>query len=54
MTNNLKFIAGAICPSCHQFDKLSYRKEGNLETIKCVQCGYTQSQDRSKVQEENP
>jgi uncharacterized metal-binding protein (TIGR02443 family) len=52
MANYLKFIAGAICPSCHKFDKLSYRKQNNSETIECVQCGYSQTKDHSTVVEE--
>lgn len=35
-----RFIAGAICPSCKEMDKVALVLDSDPETIVCVACGY--------------
>lgn len=45
MVTSKRFIAGAVCPSCRQMDKLVVYRE-NQETIKeCVSCGQRETMD---------
>ncbi len=39
-----RFIAGARCPKCNTLDTVALTLENTLETLTCVQCGYTQTQ----------
>lgn len=52
MNKSIRFIAGAICPSCQKIDKISYQKEGACEKILCVNCGYNKSQNHFNQLEE--
>lgn len=44
-----RFIAGAVCPSCHATDTLMLYLQNNVEKVECVTCGYTKSQNDEKV-----
>lgn len=44
-----RFIAGATCPKCHQPDTLMLYFEHNVEKMRCVECGYSQSQTDTQV-----
>ena len=39
-----RFIAGTRCPTCKTLDTVALTLENALETLTCVQCGYTQTQ----------
>ena len=38
-TGKKRFIAGAVCPSCHELDRIIMYKEGADEYRECVACG---------------
>lgn len=42
--NKKRFIAGATCPKCNELDSIALTLENAVETLRCVSCGYTQSQ----------
>jgi hypothetical protein len=42
--NKKRFIAGATCPECNQLDSIALTLENGVETLRCVSCGYTQTQ----------
>ena len=35
-----RFIAGAVCPSCGELDRLVVEGEGSAKTRRCVACGF--------------
>lgn len=35
-----RFIAGAVCPSCSQMDKVKMHREGDKQYRECVSCGF--------------
>lgn len=35
-----RFIAGAICPSCKEMDKLMMWSENNIPHRECMACGF--------------
>jgi len=39
-----RFIAGAECPQCNTIDSIALTLENAVETLTCVNCGYTQTQ----------
>lgn len=43
-----RFIAGAICPSCKEVDKLVMWSEDNLPHRECMACGFTDTFDEKK------
>ena len=49
-----RFIAGAVCPSCKQIDKLVIYRVDDETYRECVHCGFKESQSASLVQEELP
>ncbi|WP_026294511.1 YheV family putative zinc ribbon protein [Salinimonas chungwhensis] len=51
MTNRerRRFIAGAICPECKAMDTIMLYFENNVEKLKCVECGYQESQADDKI-----
>jgi uncharacterized protein len=42
-----RFIAGAICPSCQQMDKLFVYSDSGSNHCECVNCGFKDAQDRN-------
>lgn len=50
-----KFIAGAICPSCKEQDKIVvfYNKKNNM-VKECVRCGFSDELDEAKLEEGLP
>ena len=40
MTQLRKFIAGAVCPSCNQVDKLFVTAQDGAIVCECVSCGF--------------
>ncbi len=42
--NKKRFIAGATCPQCSTLDTVALTIENAVETIICVECGFTQAQ----------
>lgn len=38
-----RFVAGAVCPSCSQMDKLVAYTQGEIQVRECVRCGYKDS-----------
>jgi uncharacterized protein len=46
MSGLRKFIAGAVCPSCGQLDKLCLRSEDGIMVCECVACGFRDERDR--------
>lgn len=40
-----RFIAGAVCPACHKLDKILLTKEATKRSIRCVNCGYSESKN---------
>ena len=46
MSELRRFIAGAVCPACHQQDKLFVREEGAFRICECVRCGHREVLDR--------
>lgn len=43
-----RFIAGAICPSCHEIDKLVMWSEETIPYRECMACGFTDMFDATK------
>jgi len=41
-----QFIAGAVCPKCSGVDKIRAWKEGEMNKLECVSCGFN---DEMKV-----
>lgn len=41
--NFTRFIAGAVCPSCHLLDKIVYEKHSTYQAIHCVSCNYQET-----------
>jgi uncharacterized metal-binding protein (TIGR02443 family) len=41
-----RFIAGAVCPQCHEIDKLFVREEAAQRVCECVRCGHRMVLDR--------
>lgn len=39
-----RFIAGAVCPSCAEMDKLVLWYEDGIKFHECVRCGYKKSE----------
>lgn len=35
-----RFIAGALCPICHQYDTIKWWKLDHMEVNECVKCGH--------------
>ena len=42
-----RFIAGAVCPSCGQLDKLVMFWQDERQVRECVRCGYSDEQDEN-------
>jgi uncharacterized metal-binding protein (TIGR02443 family) len=42
-----RFIAGAVCPSCSQMDKLVMYLQDEVQIRECVRCGYSDQQDEN-------
>jgi uncharacterized metal-binding protein (TIGR02443 family) len=42
-----RFIAGAVCPSCSQLDKLVMFVRDDVQIRECVRCGYSDQQDEN-------
>ncbi len=40
-----RFIAGAVCPSCGEMDKLVMFWQDEKQVRECVRCGYSDQQD---------
>lgn len=40
-----RFIAGAVCPSCKEMDKLMMWSENNIPHRECMVCGFTDTLD---------
>lgn len=49
-----RFIAGAICPSCKEIDKLVMWSEDNLPHRECMACGFTDIFDEHKEKSNTP
>lgn len=51
MSKKLKkrFVAGATCPKCKEFDSIMLYFENNVEKLECVKCGYAESQTDKEV-----
>lgn len=35
-----RFIAGAMCPVCRVQDTMAMWREGDVDIVQCVKCGY--------------
>ena len=46
MTQLRKFIAGAVCPSCNQVDKLFVTTQDGAMVCECVSCGFRDVRER--------
>ena len=46
MTQLRKFIAGAVCPSCNQVDKLFVTLHDGAMVCECVSCGFRDVRER--------
>lgn len=46
MTQLRKFIAGAVCPSCKQVDKLFVSTQDDAMVCECVSCGFRDVRER--------
>ena len=42
-----RFIAGAVCPSCGEMDKLVMFWQEEKQVRECVRCGYSDQQDEN-------
>ncbi|UYZ84770.1 YheV family putative metal-binding protein [Entomomonas sp. E2T0] len=40
-----RFIAGAVCPSCKEMDKLMMWSENNVPHRECMACGFMDTLD---------
>ncbi len=49
-----RFIAGAICPSCKEMDKLVMWSENNLPHRECMACGFIDIFDEYKEKSNIP
>jgi uncharacterized metal-binding protein (TIGR02443 family) len=47
MSQLRKFIAGAVCPSCKQVDKLYVSTRDGALVCECVACGFRDVRDRN-------
>ncbi len=47
MKPNRRFIAGATCPKCNDMDSLLLNSDD--QSIECVECGFTQTQQERDV-----
>jgi uncharacterized metal-binding protein (TIGR02443 family) len=45
MSTLRKFIAGAVCPSCKQVDKLFVSTRDGIMVCECVACGFRDVRD---------
>ncbi|MGX5172534.1 YheV family putative zinc ribbon protein [Aliikangiella sp. IMCC44653] len=50
MQPNQRFIAGATCPKCGDMDSLLLNTED--QSIECVECHFTQSQQERDAQQQ--
>lgn len=50
MSNHAKtrFIAGAVCPNCHQLDTTVINRSVEPASRECVDCGFKQVQGQKK------
>ena len=46
-----RFIAGAVCPKCHQADALRWWIEHQIEYVECVECHHLQQKMPESVVE---
>lgn len=53
-TKRKRFIAGAVCPQCQSRDTLAVWLDANIETVTCVQCGFSKQQIDEAVIEQRP
>ena len=49
----IRFIAGAICPSCGAQDSIKMYIQDNEKMFECVDCSYSDVQKSSRVFQEN-
>ena len=42
-----RFVAGAVCPSCQEMDKIIVLLDSQPQTRECVVCGYSDSLDEN-------
>lgn len=47
-----RFIAGAICPECHDEDSLMLYEEAGQEHVECVTCAYKLSERDAQLKAE--
>lgn len=46
MTRHRRFIAGAVCPSCKEMDKLFIYESDDKKIRECVRCGFQEEIDQ--------
>jgi uncharacterized metal-binding protein (TIGR02443 family) len=49
-----RFIAGARCPSCEAVDTLALSERDGQRVCTCVDCGFTDAQDRAAGNASDP
>lgn len=48
-----RFIAGAVCPSCGELDRIVIKEKDNISARHCVSCGFSEKKSE-KVQSPSP
>ncbi len=54
MTRTRRFIAGARCPRCEAQDTLALSEREGQRVCVCVDCGFTDAQDRDAGDASDP
>ena len=54
MTTLRRFIAGAQCPRCEAVDTLALSERDGQRVCTCVDCGFTDAQDRAAGDASDP
>ena len=54
MSSLRRFIAGARCPRCEAVDTLALSEQDGQRVCVCVDCGFTDLQDRSAGDASDP
>ena len=54
MTSLRRFIAGATCPGCKAVDTLALSERDGHRVCECVECGFSDAQDRAAGGAEDP
>ncbi|XBS69486.1 YheV family putative zinc ribbon protein [Acerihabitans sp. KWT182] len=49
-----RFIAGAVCPHCQSKDTLALWRDGDVDSVICVKCGFTERRADGTNAEKRP